>query len=187
MHARAFCSAVACLTLPLLAACHEEGEVLLPAFPQTQQHATQAVDLTIGSLALSLTSAFIDDSNEQGAALKKTVQGLKFVRVRSYEFGSDFVYPQAEIDEVRRQLSQPGWTPVVQVHDRNKNENVDIYLAHDEHAARGVAIIATNPRELTIVNIVGAVQLNQVGALRKMFSPPRGDAELAHQAAVTRP
>jgi hypothetical protein len=185
MHARTFCAAVTSLTLPILAACHEDGELLLPAFPQTQKQATQAVDLTIGSLALSLSSAFIDSNDEQGAALKKTLQGLKSVHIRSYAFSSDFVYPQAEIDELRRQLSQPGWSAVVQVHDRNKNENVDIYLAHDEHAARGVAIIATNPRELTIVNIVGAVELNQVSALRKMFSPHgKGDAQVAHDVTA---
>jgi hypothetical protein len=180
MHARAVCSALVCLTLPFLAACRDEGELLIPPFPQTQQHATQAVDLTIGSLALSLTGAFMDDHDEKSAALKKTVQGLKSVHIRSYAFGSDFVYPQTEIDEMRRQLSAPEWTPVVQVHDRSKNENVDIYLAHDEHAAKGLAIIATNPRELTIINIVGAVELSQVNALRKMFSSR--DAQVAHQA-----
>jgi len=51
------------------------------------------------------------------------------------------------------------------------NKNVDIYLAMDNHAVRGAAIIACEPREFTILNIVGQVNLDQVAALRSAFTP----------------
>jgi hypothetical protein len=178
MHVRAFICAIACLTLPVLAAC-QDGQLRLPPFPELQQKATESVDIDIGSLGLKLASAFVDDDDSHGVHVKKLLRGLKSVRIRSYEFSSDVVLPDAEIGQLRRQLSAPGWSPLVHTHDRDSNEDVDIYLCHDEHAARELAIIASSSRELTIVDIVGAVELNQVGELRSLFTPSRiGDMQL---------
>lgn len=171
MHVRIFVSALAALTLPVLAACQTSGELQLPSFSELAPQATQSVDLTLGPSALSLASAFMDADDPQSAALKQTLLQLQSVQIRSYVFRSDFAYPRQDIDRVRRQLTQPLWRALVQVHDRESHEDVDIYIARDGRTARGLAIIASTARELTVLNIVGSVPLDQVGALRRMLTP----------------
>jgi len=170
MHARTFVSVVACLTLPMLAAA-QDGQLQLPAFSQLQQKATGSVDVKIGRFGLWLASLFIDSSDPDEAQVKKTIAGLKSVRIRSYKFSSDLVYSQGELDTLRQQLSEPGWSPLVQVRDQKEDKDVDVYVSHDEHSAKGLAIIVAAPRELTILNIVGQVELNQIAALRRTFEP----------------
>jgi Domain of unknown function (DUF4252) len=171
MHHRPFIAALACLGLPLLAGA-QSPELKLPSFASLQQKATESVDITIGSLALGIMSRLIDNDDEDSADVKKALKRLKAVQIRSYQFASDFAYSTADIEAVRSQLSGPGWTPLTQVHDRKKNEDVDIYVALDAQKITGFAIISTEPREFTILNIVGAVDLKQFAKLQKQLGLP---------------
>jgi hypothetical protein len=171
MQFRPFIAVLACAGLPILAAA-QSPQLNLPSFTALQQKATESVDITIGSLALGLMSALMDEHDRDSADIKKVVKGLKSVQVRNYQFDSDFAYSKADIDVVRAQLSTPGWTQLAQVHDRKKNEDVDVYVALDNHKVTGFAVIASEPRAFTIVNIVGAVDLAQVVSLQQHLGIP---------------
>jgi Domain of unknown function (DUF4252) len=158
------------LMLPLLAAA-QGPELNLPSFDDLQQKAVCSVNVTIGSFMLGLAGNLVDGHDKESAELKKTLLGLKSVQVRSYRFNSDFVYSKSDVDAVRSQLSGPGWNRLVQTRDRNKNEAVDVYLALDDHTIKGVAIIVSDPREFTIVNVVGSVAVDQINKLRQTFEP----------------
>jgi hypothetical protein len=80
-----------CLVFPILAAA-QSSRLELPSFAGLQGKAKQSVNITVGSLALGAVGWLMDDSDPQSAELKKTIQGLKAVQVRSYQFNSDFAY-----------------------------------------------------------------------------------------------
>jgi hypothetical protein len=75
------------------------------------------------------------------------------------------------VDAVRSQLSRKGWSPLAQVHDRNAQEEVDVYLALDQEKITGMAVVVSEPREFTIVNIVGSLDPEQINKLREQFTP----------------
>jgi hypothetical protein len=168
MHTRSFAAAVACLAFPMLAAA-QTAQLKLPSFSNLQDKAINTVDITIDSSMLGMMGWLMNEHDKETAELKKTLTGLKSVRIRSYKFDTDFAYSHADVDAVRSQLSGPGWSRLVQVHDRQKNENVDISIALDNKTVTGMAIIAASSREFTIINIVGAVTLDQVARLRATF------------------
>lgn len=178
--ARLIASACLALALPLLAGA-EPPEFQIPSFDELQHKAVDSVNITIGSTLLGLTGFFIKDSDPNSAELKKTLSGLKSVQVRSFSFDSDFAYSKSDIDSVRAQLSAPGWTRLVQVHDHNKKEDVDVYLALDQHIIKGIAIITSDPRKFTIVNVVGTVDMNQVAQLQKAFGSDEHNAPILAQ------
>ena len=158
------------LMLPVLARA-EGPELELPSFDSLQQKAVSSVNVTLGSFMLGLAGNLVEVQNKEAAELKKTLLGLKSVQVRSYRFNTDFVYSKSDVDAVRSQLTGPGWNRLVQTRDRNKNEAVDVYLAMDNHTITGVAIIVSDPREFTIVNVVGTVDVEQINKLRQTFEP----------------
>jgi hypothetical protein len=166
--AATFGTALACLALPLLATA-QTAQLKLPPFTDLREKAIKSVDLTIDTAALGLVGWLINDTDKDAAAVKNTIKGLKSVQIRSYKFTTDFAYSRADVAAVRAQLSGPGWSPLVQTHDRDKKEDVDIYVARDNKTITGLAIIAADKREFTIINIVGAVDLNQVAQLRQTF------------------
>jgi hypothetical protein len=161
---------LALLALPLLARA-QGPELKLPTFDNLQQKALTSVNVSIGSFMLGMAGHLLEDDDAQTRELKKTLAGLKSVQVRSFEFNSDNAYSQSDVDSVRAQLSAPGWSRLVQTRDRDKNEAVDVYLAMDDHTVTGIAIIVSDPRKFTIVNVVGAVDLNQITKLRQTFEP----------------
>jgi hypothetical protein len=98
--------------------------------------------------------------------MKKVISGIKSIAVRSYEFDSDFVYSKEDVEAVRKQLAVPGWTQLAQVHKRNKAQDVEVYIALTDDQAKGFAIVASEPRKFTIVNIVGSIDLEQIAKLQ---------------------
>jgi hypothetical protein len=166
---------LACLALPLLGHA-ETPELTLPSFSGLQQKATESVDISIGSFALSMLGWAMDDHDATDADLKSTLQGLKAVHVRSYRFDSDAMYREADLDAIRSQLSAPGWSHLVQVRDRNKHENVDICIALDDHSSqrkiKGLAIVVSDPRGFTVLNIIGAIDLDRAARVQKALGIP---------------
>ena len=185
--ARLLAVAAVCLTLPLLATA-EGPQLRIPSFPDLKEHATESVDLTLGWMPLHFVGWLMNDGDPDSAEVKKTLAGLKSVQIRSFQFSADYAYPQAEIDQLRAQLSAPGWSPLVQVRKRGdqqgrNKENVDIYVALEDKKVKGLVIIACEPREFTVINIVGTIDLDQIAGLRKTFVPPgKGIAQLTPQA-----
>jgi Domain of unknown function (DUF4252) len=160
---------LAALACGLAAQAHAQSPLLkLPVFTQLRSQATESVDISIGSLPLRIAGwAVGHDDDPESVATQALLKGLHGLYIRHYEFATDFAYPQAEVDAVRTQLTGAGWSQLAQVHDQNKNENVDVYLAVDKERITGVAIVASEPREFTIVNAVGTLDLDKVATLRR--------------------
>jgi hypothetical protein len=55
----------------------------------------------------------------------------------------------------------------MQIHDSKKDENVDMYVLMDDNRASGFALIASEPREFTIINIVGWFNPDDLPKLQK--------------------
>ena len=66
---------------------------------------------------------------------------------------------------------------VVEVRSKKEQANVDIYLSVSGNKALGLAIISTEPREFTIVNIVGSVDLDKLHKLEGKFGVPNLELE----------
>jgi hypothetical protein len=138
----------------------------LPSFSHLQSKATEVVDITLGTWPLALASKLMDADDAQDAEVKKLLSGIKSIAIRSYEFDSDFAYSKEDVEAVRDQLSAPGWTQLAQVRKRNKAQEVDVYMALNGDHANGFAIVASEPRKFTILNVVGSIDLNQLAKLR---------------------
>lgn len=164
-----------------IAAASEPGRLQLPDFSALAKKASQSVVITLDPSLLSLASGlFSADSAPADAGTRELISSLKGVYVRSFHFDEDHVYSQSDVDAVRAQLSAPAWQPLVSTHDRKQRSDVDIYVRRNGTRTEGLAIIAQRPRELTIVNIVGAIDLAKLSQLQGQFGIPRLDGRESH-------
>jgi len=160
--------AVVGLAFPLLAAAAEPtGRLDLPAFSHLQSKASEVVDITLGTWPLALASKFMEADDAQSREIKKVISGIKSIVVRSYEFDADHAYSKEDVDTVRAQLAAPGWTQLAQVRKQKKVQEVDVYAALDDDRITGFAIIASEPRKFTILNVVGAIDFEQIAKLQR--------------------
>jgi hypothetical protein len=165
------------LLAPALAWAAPNPRLVLPDFAALAQKATQAVTITLDPGLLSLAARFLDGNDPQDAATREIIKGLQGIYVRSYTFDRDSAYRQEDIDAVRKQLAAPGWNRLVETHSKRTQANVDIYIMLDNNQAIGLAVIASEARQFTIVNIVGAIDLEKLHKLEGQFGVPKLDID----------
>jgi uncharacterized protein DUF4252 len=134
--------------------------------------AAEVVDVTLDERSLRLAAKFLSANNPDEAKVKEIISGLKGVYVRVFEFDKPGEYSPNDLESLRSQLRQPGWDKIVSVTSR-RSSNVDVHLMYQGDNAIGLAIIAADPTELTVVNIVGVIDLEKVRQLEGQFGIPK--------------
>jgi hypothetical protein len=159
--------------LGMAAAAAPDAQLTIPNFDSLAAKASNSVSITLDSALLGIAAGFLDSSKPEDAAAKELIAGLKGVYVRSFTFDKDFTYPSAEVDVIRKQLTAPAWHRLVGVRSHKEQANVDIYMSIDRGNANGLVIIASEPREFTVVNIVGSIDLQKLHRLEGKFGIPK--------------
>lgn len=171
---RYFVSALGFVLLaPTLAWAAPNPRLTLPDYSALARKASESVTITLDSALLTMAGRFLDSNDPEDAATKDVLKGLQGIYVRSYSFDEDSAYAQADIDEVRNQLAAPGWSRLVQTHSRKSHANVDIYIMVANNQPIGLALIASEPRQFTVVNIVGTIDLEKLHKLEGQFGVPK--------------
>jgi hypothetical protein len=153
-------------------------DIKLPAsLDQLTAKAAETVDVTLDSSMLKLAGRFLSDKKSDEAQAKKLLGGLKGIYVRSYEFENAGEYSMADVESVRSQLRGPGWSRIVGVRSKKDGENAEVYVKNSGDQIGGLVVIATEPKELTIVNIVGTIDPEQLSDLGGQFGIPKVEVE----------
>lgn len=148
-------------------------EFRVPDFHHLRARASETVDVNVGGFLLGLARMFTKGERENDPDLR-ILDDIKSVKVRSYKFDNDGEYTKADVDAVRNQLRSPHWNSMVQVHRRDSREDVDVFVCmEDDHKTCGLAVIATEPREFTVVSIVGNIDIDRLAQLEGEFGIPK--------------
>jgi len=150
-----------------------EPRLTIPEFKGLEVKANEAVTITMDTALLGLAAKFLSEEDPEDAAVKEVLTGIKGIYVKSYSFDNPFEYKKDDVDAVRKQLSAPGWSRLMEVRSRKDQKDLDIYISLDGERANGLALIASEPREFTIVNIVGSVDLDKLRKLEGKFGVPK--------------
>ena len=144
-------------------------------FGSLGDRAAESVDVTLDGPMLKFALAFLSDTQADERAAKDMVRNLEGIYVKSFEFDEDNAYDRRIVDRIKSQLG-PTWKKIVTVQSRTK-ENVDIYTDMRGENVAGLVIISAEPRELTVVNIVGPIDLDRLADLEGKFGIPRTSRE----------
>jgi uncharacterized protein DUF4252 len=170
---RAMLTLVSLLAVSGACAAEPDGKLLLPDFGALGARASDSVSITLDAALLAMAASFLDGSDPQDAAVRELLAGIKGIYVRSYSFERDFAYPAGDLAAVRQQLLSPPWQQIVQVKGGKDRSSVDIFICQVQSKTRGLTVIAAEPRRFTIVNIVGAIDLDKLHKLEGRFGVPK--------------
>jgi hypothetical protein len=153
-----------------------------PDIEKLSARAKETVEVTMDGPMLRWASKFLSakDPDEQKAAA--LVANLKGIYVRSFEFDKDGAYSPTEVETLRSQFRSPGWSRVVGVRSQQDGDNVDIFFKLENDKMAGIVIIAAEPREITFVNIVGPLEVDQLADLGGEFGIPKLDQKSLSKA-----
>lgn len=140
------------------------------------QRANEFIDVNLDENLLRIIPKKITTTTETGEKVDvgAIIGGLKGVYVRSYGFNAEGEYSEANLARVRTQLRSPGWSRLVNIVKKKADENVhiEVYMMTSTGSIDGIAILALEPKRLTLVNIVGTIDLEQLSQLEGQFGIP---------------
>lgn len=149
-------------------------DVKFPAdFEKLAAKASEVVDVTLDGALLQLASRFLSNKDPEEARVKQLVSKLKGIYVKSFEFDKEGAYSKADLEAIRGQLKAPTWSRMVTVRSTKSSEDADVYFKMENGQPTGLVVLAAEPRELTVVNIVGPIDIDQLTELSGHFGVPK--------------
>ncbi|HKC64741.1 MAG TPA: DUF4252 domain-containing protein [Pyrinomonadaceae bacterium] len=143
--------------------------------------ASESVEVTLDGQLLRLAISFLDRKDPKQAEIRDAVSGLKGIYVKSFNFDKEGMYATADVDSLRAQLRSPAWTRMVGVKSNKEGKNLEFYMMMSGNLVNGIAVIATDPKELTVVNIVGSIDLEKLVKLSGKLGIPDLDIDLGKE------
>ncbi len=141
----------------------------LPAPPaiekQLAARASNVTEVTLGKNMLGFASKVMNNKDKDGAATRHLIEGLDGIYVREYDFDKEGQFTSDEVDQLRKYFETSEWTPMVHERDRKNNESTDVMVKLVNGESHGMFILDVEPKELTIVLILGPIHMDELGQL----------------------
>lgn len=172
------------LLLALPALLRAQDMQLPPDVENLSAKAKETVEVKMDGPMLRWASKFLsaEDPDERKAA--KLITNLKGLYVRSFEFDKEGAYTSAEVEELRAQFRSPLWSRVVGVRSQREGDNVDVFFKLEDDQMAGIVIISAEKKELTVVNIVGPIDVDQLADLGGEFGIPKLNAKTLPKSPI---
>lgn len=156
---------LAVLTLPLMA-----QEIDLSFLKGLEAKAREASNIDLGPEQMGLIKGF---SGLIGGDLGDVATGLKRVKVYSLEFDKEGMYNLADAENVRAKVkSDAKWLSMMSVKEKGGFTEIMMHKGANGESD-GILILVAEPRELTVVNIVGALDMTKLSKLGGKFGIPK--------------
>ena len=149
----------AALMLPATTAFGQSARIELDRLDTLGEKAEESVRIDLDERVIRMALGFLGkDAAEARAAL----QDIKSIYVRHFSFAAANEYSAADVDAIRAQLQKSGWVRMVQARSKRVGDNADVFMAVEGDRMSGLAIVVSNPKEVTVVNIVGSLDPEKI-------------------------
>jgi hypothetical protein len=133
---------------------------------QLAARASDFTEVTLGKNMLAFAAKFMNGKDKDDAAARHLIEGLDGVYVRNYEFDKEGQYSMDELKQLRASFQSPEWSSIVHTRERQSGETTDIMVKLVNGESRGMFILSAEPKELSIVLILGPIRMDELGELK---------------------
>lgn len=149
----------------------QDSRLQMSSLDHLAAKASQTIDVSIDERLIRIAAKVLSDKDGDEKEVKQLLLGLKGVYVKHFQFEVDGQFAAADVESIRAQLRGPGWSRMVGVSSK-KDGNFEVYLLMNAEQIGGLAVLHTDLRELTVVNIVGPVDLQKLARLEGHLGIP---------------
>lgn len=144
----------------------QEGLPLPPAVEKDlAAKASDVTEVTLGKNMLEFAARFLNNKDEDQAATRKLIEGLKGIYVREYDFDKEGEYSMDQVQQLRAYFETSEWSPIVRERERKSGETTDVMVKLVNGEPQGMFILEAEPKELTIVLILGPIHMDDLAKL----------------------
>ena len=154
---------VAALVIP--AAAQNSLPLPSPVEKELAARASNVTEVTLGKNMLGFAAKFMNGKDGDEAATRHLIEGLDGIYVRDYEFDKEGLYSMVDIDRLRQYFETSDWQPIVRERDKKSGETTDVMVKLVNGETHGMFILDAEPKELSIVLILGPVKMEDLHKL----------------------
>ena len=137
-----------------------------PVEKELAARASNVSEVTLGKGMLDFAARFMDGKDEDQAAVKLLIYGLDGIYVRDYEFDKEGQFSAGQIEQLRKYFETSEWSPLVRDRDSKTGESSDVMVKLVNGQSGGLFILDVEPKEISIVLILGPIRMDQLGELK---------------------
>ena len=144
--------------------------------------AKHVTEVTLDKNMLAFAARFMDKDGDDDET-KAMVKNLQGVYVREYEFDKDHSYTSEELEGLRKYMQGSDWSPMVHERTKGSPEATDVYVKLIDGKMQGLYVLDAEERELSLVLILGPIDIDKIGSLSGNFGIPKDAAKSLKKAA----
>jgi hypothetical protein len=128
--------------------------------------ATNVSEVTLDKNMLGFAAKFMNGSDKDEAGVRQLIESLDGIYVRDYEFDKEGEYSMEDVERQCLAFVAPGWSPIVHDRERKNGEISDVMVKLVNGEPHGMFILSAEPKDLSIVLIMGPIRMDQLGMLK---------------------
>ncbi len=143
-----------------------------------ETRARDVVEVSIEGKLLDLAKRVLMKTKDADAKkVGEAIKDLKGIYVRVYNFENENEYNLGDIEEIRAQLTAPGWEKLANVRSKKNNQKVDVYTMFTGDVMSGLAVVVSESKTIALVNVIGAIDIDLLVELSGKMNIPKIDIE----------
>lgn len=151
----------------------QDAKIVMSNLDHLAEIADKTIDVTVDEGIIKLAMSVLNPKRSPDEAkIIDILSGLKGVYVKRFEFEKEGAYTMSDADPVRTQFNSPGWQRIARVTSKREG-SFDVVLMSEGSVIRGLAVLAAEPKSLTVVNVVGSIDLAKLRDLEGKFGIPK--------------
>lgn len=137
--------------------------------------AVEIVDVTLDEKLIQMAARFIPGKTPDEVKIKELLLSIQGVFVKRFAFENEGEFSDNDVISIRSQLQNPAWSRIVSYINKKKDGNrmnVEVFLMTQGNVIKGLAALATETKAITVVNLVGPIDLDKLSQLEGRFGIP---------------
>ena len=137
-----------------------------PIEKELAARASHVDEITLDKKMLSFATQFMNPKQSinplDEEATRKLMESLDGLYVRDFNFDKEGQFTPGQIEQLRAYYESSEWSPMVRNQDRKTGESSDVMIKLVNGESRGMFILDVEPKEVSIVLILGPVQMQDL-------------------------
>lgn len=156
----------------------DEARLHFENLNKLENKAADVVEVNIdGKLLETAKRVMVKAGDPDAKKVAQAISGLRGIYVRVYDFEKENEYDIADVDDIRSQLKSPGWEKLANVRSKKDNQKIDVFTMFTGDRMSGVAVVISESKSITLVNVVGPIDLETLAEMSGKLSIPRIEIE----------
>ena len=137
-----------------------------PIEKELAARASNVTEVTLGKNMLDFAAKIMNGKDDDDVETRKLIEGLEGIYVREYDFDKEGEFSADEVEQLRKYFETSEWSSIVKERARKTGESTDVMVKLVNGESHGMFILDVEPKELTIVLILGPIHMDDLGKLR---------------------